>query len=154
MYVTWWYEMRYCKKCVMPDTRPYMKFDEEGSCYPCRNYERKKATDWDARFKELKTICDNYGKDNGSYDCVIAVSRGKDSIFQIYVMKELMDMNPLLVSVSTLFSWADAGRHNFNNMCDAFGRDIISLYLNRRTRACLIKLREIIQPMLIKCHME
>ena len=62
---------------------------------------------------------------------MIAVSGGKDSHFQVYVMKELMKMNPLLVTVNG-FSWTQTGLQNFNNISDAFGCDVISLNLNRK----------------------
>ena len=51
--------MRYCKKCVMPDTRPGITFDEEGVCCACRAYEKKQSTDWDQRFEELKNFAIN-----------------------------------------------------------------------------------------------
>ncbi len=124
--------MKYCKKCVMPDTRPGIVFDEEGVCHACRVAEERKRIDWDKRFKELETLCDKYRGKNGSYyDCIIAVSGGKDSYFQTYVMKELMHMNPLLVNVYN-FSWTKTGLHNFTNMSEAFGCDTISLHLNRK----------------------
>ena len=46
--------MKYCKKCVMPDTRPGIKFDKDGICIPCKNHERKRQVDYRARFEELK----------------------------------------------------------------------------------------------------
>ena len=45
--------MRYCKKCVMPDTRPGITFNEEGICSACQSYEHRKSIDWDARFYEV-----------------------------------------------------------------------------------------------------
>ncbi len=124
--------MRYCKKCVMPDTRPGIVFDEKGVCHPCKVTEERKKIDWDARLNELRKLCDKYRGINGDYyDCIIAVSAGKDSHFQVYVMKELMGMNPLLVNVYN-FSWTQTGLHNFNNISEAFGCDIISLHLNRK----------------------
>ena len=124
--------MKYCTRCVMPDTRPGLYLDGDGVCSACRAAERKKSNDWNARMEELKKLCDKYRGRNGDYyDCIIAVSGGKDSHFQIYVMKELMKMNPLLVNVAN-FSWTDAGRHNFDNMSEAFGCDTISLHLNRK----------------------
>ena len=125
------YKMRYCTKCVMPDTRPGIVFNEEGVCHACYVAEERNNIDWDKRFEELKELCDKYRRNDGYYDCIIAVSGGKDSHFQVYVMKELMNMNPLLVNVYN-FSWTEAGLHNFNNMSDIFGCDTTSLHLNRK----------------------
>jgi len=81
---------------------------------------------------ELKKLCDKYRKSNGNgYDCAIAVSGGKDSHVQVHIMKDLMKMNPLLLSVGN-FSWTKVGMRNINNISDAFGCDIISLTSNLR----------------------
>ena len=97
--------MRFCTKCVMPDTRPGIVFDEEGVCIACRHNELKKSIDWEARYKELEAICNKYRRPKngvGQHDCIIAVSGGKDSHYQVHVMKELFDMNPLLVTVEDM----------------------------------------------------
>ena len=81
--------MRYCKKCVLPDTRPYIKFNDEGICYPCLAAEKVKNTDWNQRWKELEELADKYRGSNGDYyDCIITVSPGKDSYYQIHIFKE------------------------------------------------------------------
>ncbi len=122
--------MRYCKKCVMPDTRPYMQFDEDGVCYPCRAAGRLKKTDWGNRWKELEALADKYRSINGDYyDCVIAASSGKDSWYQIYIMKEKLGLNPLLVSVDN-FSWTETGRCNWNRLLSEFGVDAHVMTLN------------------------
>ena len=73
----------------MPDTRPGLKFDSNGICYACIHYEKQKTTDWNKRWKELERLCDKYrGKNGNGYDCAIAVSGGKDSHFQTYIIKE------------------------------------------------------------------
>ena len=108
--------MRYCKKCVMPDTRPGITFNEEGICSGCQSFERRKDIDWDARWKELEAICDRYRGMNGDgYDCAIAVSGGKDSHYQVYLMKEVMHMNPILFSVEDNFPMTEAGKHNIKH---------------------------------------
>ena len=84
------------------------------------------------RYKELEVLCDKYRGSNGdSYDCAIAVSGGKDSTFQVYVMKELMGMNPLLISVDN-WSWTDTGKSNRDNLTETFGCDLLSFSLNKK----------------------
>ena len=111
----------------MPDTRPGIKFDEEGVCSACRSYEHRATVDWNARWKELEKICDKYRGMNGpnGYDCIIAVSGGKDSHYQVYVMKELMHMNPLLISAGCNMPMTKAGEHNVQNIGEVFGCDLI-----------------------------
>jgi N-acetyl sugar amidotransferase len=121
-----------CVKCTMPNTRPGIVFNEEGACSACVRHEERKNVDWSARFKELKSLCDQHRKNDGKYDCIIPVSGGKDSHFQVYMMKEIMGMNPLLVNVAN-FSWTGTGRDNYNNMLDVFDCECISLNLSPAT---------------------
>lgn len=119
--------MRYCTKCVMPDTRPGISFNKEGICSACQSYENRKKVDWSKRFSELEKICDKYRGMNGEfYDCAVAVSGGKDSHYQVYIMKEVMKMNPILFSIEDNFKMTEAGKHNLRNISEEFGCNIIS----------------------------
>ncbi len=60
--------MRYCAKCVMPDTRPGSIFDEAGVCQACLNYDKRQTVDWEKRFEELKALCKRYKRTDGYYD--------------------------------------------------------------------------------------
>ncbi len=125
--------MKFCKKCLMPNTRPGISFDNDGICIACRNEEKKNNIDWENRFNELKILCDKYRrKQEGVYDCIIAVSGGKDSHYQVYIMKELMNMNPLLITVEDFFTMTEAGKHNQNNINEVFGCNLISFKPNRK----------------------
>ena len=132
--------MKYCKKCVMPSTRPGITFDENGVCSACQSYERRATIDWDARFKELEKLCDKYRGCNGDgYDCAIAVSGGKDSHFQVHLMKEVMGMNPVLFSVEDNFPMTEAGMHNIKNISEEFGCNIFSLKPDIRAQKKLMR---------------
>lgn len=123
--------MRFCKKCLMPDTRPGISFDETGVCLPCRHAELKKTINWNERLNELKVLCDKYRrKSDNEYDCLIAVSGGKDSHYQVYVMKELMGMNPLLITVEDLFTQTEAAKHNIYNITRTFKCNLIAFKPN------------------------
>lgn len=125
--------MKFCTKCIMPDTRPGITFDARGECIACQNNEKKKTMDWNSRYEELKELCDRYRrKEPGQYDCIIAVSGGKDSHYQVHVMKELMGMNPLLITVEDFFTMTEAGKHNVKNISEAFGCNLIAFKPNRR----------------------
>lgn len=133
--------MKYCKKCVMPDTRPGITFNAEGVCSACVSFENRKNSNYNKRFEELKELCNKYRGMNGpnGYDCMIAVSGGKDSHFQVHVMKELLGMNPLLVTVEDNFPMTDAGLHNIKNISEAFGCDIISMKPNIKAQKVIIR---------------
>jgi N-acetyl sugar amidotransferase len=90
--------MKYCKKCLQPDTRPGTLFDNNGICPACNYFDSLQGIDWDERLLELKEIV-QFGKENNQsgYDCIIGVSGGKDSTRQAIFVKEVLGMNPLLV---------------------------------------------------------
>lgn len=132
--------MKFCKKCVMPDTRPGISFNEEGICSGCQAFANRTNIDWNARWKEFERLCDKYRGMNGdSYDCAIAVSGGKDSHYQVHLMKNVMRMNPILFSVEDNFPMTEAGKHNIKNLSEEFGCNIISLKPDIRTQKALMR---------------
>lgn len=133
--------MKYCTQCVMPDTRPGLYFDKDGVCSACRAHEQKARTDWNARRTELEALCDKHRGKCGAnaFDCIIAVSGGKDSHYQVHVFKEQMGMNPLLVSVEDNFTMTEAGKHNIRNISETFGCSIISIKPNLRAEKALAR---------------
>ena len=132
--------MRYCKKCVMPDTRPGIKFDENEVCSACNSHEKKNTIDYSKRFEELKKLCDKYRGMNGDGpDCAIAVSGGKDSHFQVHIMKEVLNMHPILFTVEDNFTMTEAGKHNLRNISEEFGCEIISAKPNIKLQKKLMR---------------
>jgi N-acetyl sugar amidotransferase len=125
----------------MPDMRPGISFNEAGVCSACQAYENRKFVDWAVRKKEFEQLCERYRGMNGpgGYDCAIAVSGGKDSHYQVYVMKELMGMNPILFSVEDNFTMTEAGKHNLKNISEAFGCNIISIKPDIKTQKVLMR---------------
>lgn len=124
--------MKYCKRCVMPNTKPDLHFDEEGICAACRSYEERKEVDWESRKKELDIILDKYrSKDGSNWDCIIPVSGGKDSTYQAIKMKQL-GMNPLCVTATTCHL-SDIGRRNIENL-KKLGFDYVEMSPNPQTR--------------------
>lgn len=131
--------MKYCKNCVMPDTRPNIEFYDDGICSPCKNHERKATIDWDARWKELEALADQYRGSNGNYyDCIVTASGGKDSHYQVHIFKEKLGMNPLIVSIDN-FSWTETGRKNWSNIKSEFGVDAHVMSLNPQVCKKLFK---------------
>ena len=108
--------MKYCKKCLYPNTKPKINFDENGICSACNNVEYKNKIDWDSRKKELKGILEKYkSKDGSNYDCIIPVSGGKDSHYQTYVIKKEFGLNPLCVNFHP-HDFTEIGRKNIENL--------------------------------------
>lgn len=111
--------MKYCKKCLQPDTRPGILFDDEQVCFACRYEESKKNIDWVAREQELKQIAEEAKEErkkrNIAYDCVIGVSGGKDSTFQAVYAKEKLGLHPLLVNCAP-DEITEVGKKNIDNL--------------------------------------
>lgn len=118
----------YCKKCVISNQRPNsaveyehtaeskketIHFDEEGVCDACRHAERKtNEIDWAEREQHLQELCDRYRRDDGSYDCLVPGSGGKDSFYAAHILKYKYGMHPLTVTWSP-HMYTDWGWKNF-----------------------------------------
>ena len=120
--------IKYCKRCVMPETKPDLYIDGEGICSACRSFERRTLVDWEKRKQELLNILDRYRSRGGSnYDCIIPVSGGKDSHYQVIRMLEL-GANPLCVTATTDML-SPIGRRNIENL-KRLGVDYIEVTTN------------------------
>ncbi len=127
--------LTYCKSCVMPDTKPDLHLDEHGICNACRSFEKRKEVDWDARYQELLKLLDKYRQKNGAnWDCIVPVSGGKDSTYQVVRMLQL-GLNPLCVT-STTCDLSPLGRANIENL-KHLGVDYIEVSPNPLVRAKL-----------------
>ena len=89
--------MKYCTKCITPETHESIKFDADGVCSVCRQVERKHAEiDWDERRRMLTELVGRY-KGKGNYDCIVPFSGGKDSTFQLWYTVKKLGLKPLVV---------------------------------------------------------
>lgn len=132
-------EIKFCSKCVISNQRPNsavefkhnteskkatIHFATDGICDACRVAEQKHhQIDWEKREFELKQLCDKYRSRNGSYDCVVPGSGGKDSFYAAHILKYKYNMHPLTVTwaphVYTTWGWKnfEAWIHaGFDNM--------------------------------------
>ena len=106
--------LKYCKKCILPNTRPNNPFNEHGICSACLTLEDKKSIDWGKREEKFKSIVKNVKKLKCKYDCIIPVSGGKDSTWQVIKALEY-NLNPLCVTWKTP-SRNKLGTDNLNNL--------------------------------------
>jgi N-acetyl sugar amidotransferase len=105
--------MRYCPVCILPDTRPNIRFDGAGYCN-CATIEKKRTVDWAKRESALKHLLAGIKGRGRRYDCVIPVSGGKDSTWQVIKALEY-GLKPLCVTWRTP-ARNDLGRANLNNL--------------------------------------
>lgn len=147
-------EVRFCKRCVMSNQRPAstaefkhtkdskkvtLAFDEQGVCDACRNAEAKERIDWKQREEQLLALLDKHRSKDGSYDCIVPGSGGKDSAFQAHVLKYKYGMNPLTVTWPPIL-YTDYGYENWKNWIDVGGFDNLSFRRNGRVMKLLTRL--------------
>jgi N-acetyl sugar amidotransferase len=130
--------MRICKKCIQPDTRPKIYFDDEGVCGACLWHKEKQDIDWEKRESELIKISEWAKKSSTSnYDCVIGVSGGKDSTKQALTARDKLGLRCLLVNSEPDFI-TDVGRNNIENLKN-LGFDVIAIRPNPKLMIKLVK---------------
>lgn len=120
-------DVRFCRKCVISNQRPSssvefkhvisskksgISFDDDGVCDACRFAVRKKSVDWGEREQELIDLCNRFRSKDGSYDCIVPGSGGKDSFFQSHILKTKYNMHPLTVTWAPHL-YTDWGWRNF-----------------------------------------
>jgi N-acetyl sugar amidotransferase len=147
-------EVKFCKKCVMSNQRPSsaiefkhtkdskkttINFDKNGVCDACNSNEEKYKIDWKARENKLLELLDKHRKNDGSYDCLVPGSGGKDSAYQAHVLKYKYGMNPLTVTWPPIL-YTDYGYKNFKNWLDIGGFDNVSFNRNGKVMKLLTKL--------------
>lgn len=140
------HDVNFCKKCVISNQRPNsaveyghtkdskkttIHFDEHGVCDACRMAEQKHGSiDWAERERQLRELCDRHRSTDGSYDCVVPGSGGKDSFYAAHMLRTKYGMHPLTVTWAphiytewgwrNFQSWIHAGFDNF--LCTPNGR--------------------------------
>lgn len=122
--------LKYCSKCVMTSTFEGQNFNEDGLCITCQAQEIKKKVNWDEKRKELEKILQN-AKDNAgnNYDCIVPISGGKDSIYQLHVVCKEYNLKPLAVTFNH-GGFTKTGLYNLWNCLDQFNIDHIQFTLN------------------------
>lgn len=123
--------IQYCTRCCMPETSEGTEFDELGICRACRSSEQKMHIDWAAREAELKKVLDHYKAQAGNnYDCIVPISGGKDSAFQLHVLVKKYGMKPLAVTFS--HNWfSEVGKYNLTNILEKLEVDHVMFTPNR-----------------------
>ena len=147
-------EVVYCRMCTTSNQRPntsiefknsistkknFINFSEDSICDACR-YSIIKETqiDWSERERELLDLLDRYRRDDGSYDCIVPGSGGKDSVYTAYLLKFKYKMNPLLVTWPPILP-TDEGLKNFHSWLN-LGFSNYSHYPNQKVNKILTKL--------------
>jgi N-acetyl sugar amidotransferase len=131
-------KVAYCQQCVISNQRPNsaveynhtknsnkitINFDAGGICDACNYANKKKVINWEERENLLQELCNRFRKSDGSYDCVVPGSGGKDSFYASHILKTKYGMHPLTVTWAphiytdwgwkNFQSWIHAGHDNY-----------------------------------------
>lgn len=145
--------VNFCTRCVMSNQRPAsaiefkhtieskkttLHIDNDGVCDACRVAEQKDKIDWNKREEELVKLLDKHRSKDGSYDCLVPGSGGKDSAYQAHILKYKYGMNPLTVTWPPIL-YTEYGYKNWKNWVDS-GFDNITFTRNGKVMKLLTKL--------------
>lgn len=135
--------MKYCIRCFYPANHPLgITFDDQGVCSGCRVHEEKDSLDWNERLSKLHKIADAYrNKTRTIHDCVVPVSGARDSYFVVHFVKNVLRLNPLVVSYNRQYN-TPLGIRQLSYLrsylgCDAMAMTVSPERAKRITRATL-----------------
>ena len=109
--------LRRCSKCLLPETFPYIEYDEKGVCNYCNNYILKNKP---KPVEELFALVEPYRRPKGQYDCIIPYSGGRDSTHTLHMAKKVLGLNPIAFT----YDWGmvnDLARRNIARVCGKLG---------------------------------
>ncbi len=115
-------EMKRCARCVLPDTMPFISFDEDGVCNYCRSYAPHRIRGRDDLEQRIAPI----RRGDGGSDCLVALSGGRDSCYGLHLLRAELGMRPTAYT----YDWGmvtDIARRNQARMCGELGVEHIWL---------------------------
>ena len=124
--------MIFCQNCIIPTTRPQVTIETEGLCSACKgSREKNEEINWPERAAELKELL-SIGKsiDGSTYDCLVPVSGGKDSTWQVHTLINEYGLRPLTYTWKPRFR-TEIGTRNLENLIE-LGADHIDFTCNPR----------------------
>jgi len=125
-----------CIRCLFPNTKPDLELQRGKQCGACNYTDYYDKINWNERESELLKRIEkikNDRKNDHTYDCAIAVSGGKDSTYQTYLVKEKLGLSALLLNFEPSFP-TEVGKKNLNNLRQSFGYDLLELKKNSNYR--------------------
>lgn len=110
------HKLKRCSKCILPETMPFITFDNQGICNYCKNYKLRNSP---KPKEELFNLVDKYRRIDES-DCIVPFSGGRDSCYGLHIIVKELKMKPITYT----YDWGmvtDLGRRNISRMCAELG---------------------------------
>lgn len=137
-------EIKFCIRCLYGSTHPLgLTFNEKNICSGCLIHEEKNTLDWQQRWNKLLKLTNEYkSKSKNIYDCIIPITGAHDSHYIVYIVKEKLKLNPLLVCYNKYYN-TSVGIKNISNLrikfnCDILFQNVNPISVKRITRNTLI----------------
>lgn len=147
-------QLQFCKRCLYSTAHPLgLVLDEQGICSGCRVHEEKDRLDWAHRWSRLQALVEPYRNLDGSnYDCIVPVTGAHDSYYIVYLLKERLGLNPLLVTYNKYFN-TPLGIRNLANLrirfnCDILVQNVNPISVKKITRSTLRQFGSVYWPVL------
>ena len=112
--------LRRCQKCVLPETYPFIELDKNGVCRYCRSYKPFKVKGENNLLEKVE----KFKSKDGSPDCIVPLSGGRDSCYGLHYVKKVLGMNPIAFT----YDWGfvtDLARRNAARICGKLGVELI-----------------------------
>ncbi|MBI4812172.1 hypothetical protein HY798_01830 [Candidatus Falkowbacteria bacterium] len=149
--------LKRCSRCILPETMPFIEFDEQGVCNYCRNYKNPlvrqpaDSQNLDSRLSrlwrgfarnkkveylgedKLFELAEGYRSKTGESDCIVPLSGGRDSCYGLHYVKTVLKMNPIAFT----YDWGmvtDLARRNQARLCGKLGVEHILLSADIRKK--------------------
>jgi len=109
-------DLRRCTKCILPETMPFIEFDEAGECNYCANY---RVRNHPRPKEELFEIVEPYRRATGD-EVLVPFSGGRDSCYALHLIVKELGLRP----VTYTYDWGmvtDLGRRNISRMSAELG---------------------------------
>jgi glutamine---fructose-6-phosphate transaminase (isomerizing) len=125
-----------CTRCLLPETMPYISFDEKGLCSYCRDYETR--GNYLKGEKALEEFISPYRKSSGEPDVLIGFSGGRDSAYGLDYIKNTLGLHPITFT----YDWGmvnDLARRNQARVVGKLGIEHIVISADIRTKRANIR---------------
>jgi hypothetical protein len=123
--------LRRCSRCLLPETMPFISFDEAGVCNYCRDYEQRGSFLKGKR--ALEEFVAKYRSTSEEPDCIVGFSGGRDSSYGLDYFKNRLKMHPIAFT----YDWGmvnDLARRNQAKVCGRMGVEqiVVSADIRRK----------------------
>jgi hypothetical protein len=128
--------LKRCTRCLLPETMPYISYDEQGVCSYCRDYDTR--GNYLKGEKALNEFISAFKNNSGEPDVLIGFSGGRDSAFGLEYIKNTLGLHPITFT----YDWGmvnDLARRNQARVVGKLGVEHIVISADIRTKRANIR---------------